>query len=169
MYTQHCCYWCPGAKAPGHQCLQCWLYTDSIGSFSYINISSKANNIRKLNHIFENKYPGVYGLSHMWNVSPTPEHAHPTHDPWYAIRWPSVPHVSDDGTRRWRLSPTPLSGWYRRHPSLWHSDATVRGQRYSHCLQEDFEPGHHSHSDGTWTCEQTTRWYQGTGNDILFP
>ena len=25
MRTQHCSYWCPGAKAPGHQYPQCWL------------------------------------------------------------------------------------------------------------------------------------------------
>ena len=23
--SQHCGYWCPGAKAPGHQYSQCWL------------------------------------------------------------------------------------------------------------------------------------------------
>ena len=25
MRSQHCSYWCPGAKAPGHQDPQCWL------------------------------------------------------------------------------------------------------------------------------------------------
>ena len=24
VHTQHCDYWCPGAKAPGHQYPQCW-------------------------------------------------------------------------------------------------------------------------------------------------
>ena len=33
--THHCSYWCPGAKAPGHQYPQCWLYIHYIGPISY--------------------------------------------------------------------------------------------------------------------------------------
>ena len=32
--TQHCSYWCPGAKAPGHQYPQCWLNIYCIGPVS---------------------------------------------------------------------------------------------------------------------------------------
>ena len=37
MHTQHCSYWCPGAKAPGHQYPQCWLNIHCIGSVSFRN------------------------------------------------------------------------------------------------------------------------------------
>ena len=30
VHTQHCCNWCPGAKAPGHQYPQCWLNINFI-------------------------------------------------------------------------------------------------------------------------------------------
>ena len=33
--SQHCGYWCPGAKAPGHQYPQCWLNIHCIGPVSY--------------------------------------------------------------------------------------------------------------------------------------
>ena len=35
MRSQHCGYWCPGAKAPGHQHPQCWLNINCIGPVSY--------------------------------------------------------------------------------------------------------------------------------------
>ena len=35
VHTQHCNYWCPGAKAPGHQYPQCWLTIDYIGTVSH--------------------------------------------------------------------------------------------------------------------------------------
>ena len=44
--TQHCCYWCPGAKAPGHQYLQCWENIHCIGLASHSNITVKGNNIK---------------------------------------------------------------------------------------------------------------------------
>ena len=31
VHTEHCSYWCPGAKAPGHQQPQCWLNNHCIG------------------------------------------------------------------------------------------------------------------------------------------
>ena len=34
--TQRCSYWCPGAKAPGHQYPQCWLNIHCFGLVSYI-------------------------------------------------------------------------------------------------------------------------------------
>ena len=45
--NQHCGYWCPGAKAPGHQYPQCWLNIHCIGPVSYKNIAPIVNNIRK--------------------------------------------------------------------------------------------------------------------------
>ena len=36
--TQHCGYWCPGAKAPSHQYPHCWLNIHCIGPVSYRNI-----------------------------------------------------------------------------------------------------------------------------------
>ena len=35
MRSQHCGYWCPGVKAPGYQCPQCWLNSLCIGPVSY--------------------------------------------------------------------------------------------------------------------------------------
>ena len=43
--SQHCGYWCPGAKAPGHQYPQCWLNIHCIGPVSYITLIM--DNIRK--------------------------------------------------------------------------------------------------------------------------
>ena len=45
--SQHCGYWCPGAKAPGHQYPQYWLNDQLIGAFSYENITLLLDNIRK--------------------------------------------------------------------------------------------------------------------------
>ena len=56
MRSQHCGYWCPGAKAPGHQYPQCWLNIPCIGPVSYKNIAHKVNSIRKWNHILK-KWP----------------------------------------------------------------------------------------------------------------
>ena len=62
--SQHCGYWCAGAKAPSHQYPQCWLNIHCIGPVSYKTISHKVNSIRKWNHILKKNYPVVYGL--MW-------------------------------------------------------------------------------------------------------
>ena len=51
--TQHCGYWCPGAKAPGHQYPQCWLNINCFGEVSYRNITVKGNYIRKWNYIWK--------------------------------------------------------------------------------------------------------------------
>ena len=45
--SQHCGYWCPGAKAPSHQYPQCWLNIHCIGQASYKNITLMLENIRK--------------------------------------------------------------------------------------------------------------------------
>ena len=37
--SQHCGYWCPGAKAPGHQYPQYWVNIQFIGPVSYENIT----------------------------------------------------------------------------------------------------------------------------------
>ena len=51
--SQHCGYWCPGAEAPDHQNLQCWLNIHCIGAVSYKNIAHTVNSIRKWNHILK--------------------------------------------------------------------------------------------------------------------
>ena len=43
--SQHCGYWCPGAKAPGHQYPQCWLNIHCIWPDSYENIVLLVNTI----------------------------------------------------------------------------------------------------------------------------
>ena len=53
--SQHCGYWCPGAKAPGHQYPHCWLNIHCIGPVSYKNIAHKVNSIRKWSHISKKK------------------------------------------------------------------------------------------------------------------
>ena len=53
MRGQHRGYWCPGAKAPGHQYLQSWLNIHCIGPVSYKNITLVENNITKKKYIFE--------------------------------------------------------------------------------------------------------------------
>ena len=47
VHTQHCSYWCPGAKAPGYQYPRCWLNIHCIWLVSYRNITILGNNIRK--------------------------------------------------------------------------------------------------------------------------
>ena len=37
MHTQHCSCWCPGAKAPSHQCPQCWIKVHCIGQIKCWN------------------------------------------------------------------------------------------------------------------------------------
>ena len=51
--SQHCGYWSPGVKAPGHQYPQCWLNIHCIGPISYKDIAHKVNSIRKWNHILK--------------------------------------------------------------------------------------------------------------------
>ena len=50
LHIQHCSYWCPGAKAPGHQHPHRWLNIHFIGPVSYRNIAVLRNNIRSLNN-----------------------------------------------------------------------------------------------------------------------
>ena len=47
MLTQHWSYWCPGAEAPGHQYLSCWLNSHCIEPDSYWNSTVTGNNMRK--------------------------------------------------------------------------------------------------------------------------
>ena len=67
--TQHCSYWYPGAKAPGHQYPQCWLNIlrfDPIGPVSYKNITvnrTKLENTitcRKNIQLFNSKHNQVW-------------------------------------------------------------------------------------------------------------
>ena len=51
--TQHCGYWCPGAKAPGHQYPHCWPTVQYIGPVSDKNITFTVNNIKKCNQILK--------------------------------------------------------------------------------------------------------------------
>ena len=48
--TQLCGYWCPGAKAPGHQYPQCWCDIHCIGPVSWQSITF-IENTRKWNDI----------------------------------------------------------------------------------------------------------------------
>ena len=64
--SQHCGYWCPGAKAPGHQYPQCWLNIHCIGPVPYKNIAHKVNSIRKWNHILK-KTRQIWGI---WKLRP---------------------------------------------------------------------------------------------------
>ena len=47
MHTQHCGYWWPGAKAPGHQYPLCWLNTHCMRPVLCKNVTFVVNNIRK--------------------------------------------------------------------------------------------------------------------------
>ena len=61
MHNQHCGYWCPGAKAPGHQYPQCWFSTYCTTQASYKYITFNTNNDE--NWYFEKKYdPVISGL-----------------------------------------------------------------------------------------------------------
>ena len=54
--TQHCCFWCPRAKAPGHQYLQYGTNNNSSWPVSNNNkITFICNNIRKWNQILKNR------------------------------------------------------------------------------------------------------------------
>ena len=73
MCTQHCSYWCPGAKAPGHQYPQCWLRIPYTEPVSYRNITFIGDNIGKWNYTFSKKYSVVEGL---WGDWPSPDYKH---------------------------------------------------------------------------------------------
>ena len=60
MHTQHCSYWCPGAKTPGHQYPPCWWNIHYIVSVSFRNITTRMDNIRKWNYIL-NKMAQLLG------------------------------------------------------------------------------------------------------------
>ena len=45
MRTQHCGYWCPGAKAPGHQYPQCWPNINCTGPISNKNMIFVVNKV----------------------------------------------------------------------------------------------------------------------------
>ena len=47
VHIQHSCYWCPGAKAPGHQYPQCWPNIHCIATTSNKNFALLINYIRK--------------------------------------------------------------------------------------------------------------------------
>ena len=68
MRSQHCGYWCPGAKAPGHQYPQCWLNIHCIGPVSYKSMAHKVNSIRKWYHILKKIYLSPV-LSWEWRCS----------------------------------------------------------------------------------------------------
>ena len=53
--TQHCDYWCPGAKAPGHQYPQCWINIHCIGPILKRYITLIRSNIGKWNYILKKK------------------------------------------------------------------------------------------------------------------
>ena len=72
MRSQHCGYWCPGAKAPGHQYPQCWLNINCIGPVSSKTIAHKVNSIRKWNHILKKKWPSRWDrVTHICINRPT--------------------------------------------------------------------------------------------------
>ena len=54
-HSQHCGYWCPGAKAPGHQYPQCLLSIYCTTQGSYKNITFTANNTKNSKVHFEKK------------------------------------------------------------------------------------------------------------------
>ena len=53
--TQHCGYWCPGAKAPGHQYPQCWLNRCWIGLISCRNVLFIVKSSKKRNDHLKKK------------------------------------------------------------------------------------------------------------------
>ena len=63
MHSQHCGYWCPGAKAPGHQYPQYWLNLQFIGPVSYESIRLLLDNIRKWNCILKKMTQSFKGKS----------------------------------------------------------------------------------------------------------
>ena len=65
VLSQHCGYWCPGAKAPGHQYPQCWLNIHCVGSVSYKTITHKVNRMRKWNHVLKKKRPSHLSVNCM--------------------------------------------------------------------------------------------------------
>ena len=62
MRSQHRGYWCPGAKAPGHQYPQWWLNIYCIGPVSYKKIKLMVNNITKKIPFFK-KWPSRLGVN----------------------------------------------------------------------------------------------------------
>ena len=59
MRSQHCGYWCPGAKAPGNHYPQCWLNIHCIGLVSYKKYCTYwAEQHKKMKSHFENRWPG---------------------------------------------------------------------------------------------------------------
>ena len=57
MHTQHCRYWCPGAKAPGHLYPQCWLNihctTHVLNQYHTDMLHFIENNIKQWNYILK--------------------------------------------------------------------------------------------------------------------
>ena len=51
VHTQHCSYWCTGARAPCHQYPQYSVNTHCIGAVANKNIRVIGNNIGKLNKV----------------------------------------------------------------------------------------------------------------------
>ena len=47
MHNQHCGFWCPGAKIPGHQYPQCWVssYYTGPDSYKHVNFTVYYNDV----------------------------------------------------------------------------------------------------------------------------
>ena len=57
MRSQHRGYWCPGAKAPGHQYPQCWLNIHCIGPVSYKKYHTYGEQHYEIKLHFKKKWP----------------------------------------------------------------------------------------------------------------
>ena len=64
--TQHCDYWCPGAKAPGHQYPQCWLNRRRIGLISWRNVLFIVKNSKKRNDHLKKKWVSCWRVKTLY-------------------------------------------------------------------------------------------------------
>ena len=55
VHTHHCSYWCPGAKAPGHQYPQCWLKYSFYRTRSVQIYFFRREQWKKIHSYFEKK------------------------------------------------------------------------------------------------------------------
>ena len=74
--SQHCGYWCPGAKAPGHQHPQCWLNIHCSGPISYKNWHLCCTTLENKNTFWKKwpsrlrvKTPTMIRMTQLWLVS----------------------------------------------------------------------------------------------------
>ena len=140
MRSQHCGYWCPGAKAPRHQYPQCWLNVLCIGPVSYKTIAHKVNSIRKWNHIFMPPPLGAGGIMFSGcpsigpSVRPKPEipsfdlHMGPLVHPTNHNRFTACPSVCPSVRLSVRPSGEvsghlPENAW-REWPEILHADVS---------------------------------------------